>query len=65
MRPVLMTSFTTILAMLPMALSTGMGSEMYSPLGVTIIGGMLISTIVTLIIVPTIYMVMHLRSAKS
>jgi HAE1 family hydrophobic/amphiphilic exporter-1 len=64
MRPVLMTSFTTILAMLPMALSTGMGSEMYSPLGVTIIGGMLISTIVTLIIVPTIYMVMHLGSTK-
>ena len=64
MRPVLMTSFTTILAMLPMALSTGMGSEMYSPLGVTIIGGMLISTIVTLIIVPTIYMLMHIRSAE-
>jgi len=62
MRPVLMTSFTTILAMLPMALSTGMGSEMYSPLGVTIIGGMLVSTIVTLLIVPTIYMVIHIRS---
>jgi HAE1 family hydrophobic/amphiphilic exporter-1 len=62
MRPVLMTSFTTILAMLPMALSTGMGSEMYSPLGVTIIGGMLISTIVTLLIVPTIYTVIHIKS---
>jgi len=64
MRPVLMTSFTTILAMLPMALSTGMGSEMYSPLGVTIIGGMLISTIVTLIMVPTIYTVIHIKSAR-
>ena len=63
MRPVLMTSFTTILAMLPMALSQGMGSEMYSPLGVTIIGGMLISTIVTLILVPTIYTVIHIKSA--
>ena len=62
MRPVLMTSFTTILAMFPMALSTGMGSEMYSPLGVTIIGGMLISTIVTLLIVPTIYTVIHIKS---
>lgn len=65
MRPVLMTSFTTILAMLPMALSQGMGSEMYSPLGVTIIGGMLISTIVTLILVPTIYSVIHIKSARA
>jgi len=64
MRPVLMTSFTTILAMLPMALSQGMGKAMYSPLGVTIIGGMLISTVVTLVIVPTMYTVFHLRSAK-
>ncbi|MGM0531999.1 MAG: efflux RND transporter permease subunit [Bacteroidota bacterium] len=64
MRPVLMTSFTTILAMLPMALSQGMGREMYSPLGITIIGGMLISTIVTLIIVPAIYTVFHIKSAN-
>ncbi|MFW5721242.1 MAG: efflux RND transporter permease subunit, partial [Bacteroidota bacterium] len=59
MRPVLMTSFTTILGMLPMALSKGMGHEMYSPLGVTIIGGLLVSTVITLIIVPTIYSVFH------
>ncbi len=55
MRPVLMTSFTTMLGMLPMALSKGMGREMYSPLGVTIIGGLLVSTVITLILVPTIY----------
>ncbi|MGM0407066.1 MAG: efflux RND transporter permease subunit [Bacteroidota bacterium] len=59
MRPVLMTSFTTMLGMLPMALSKGMGREMYSPLGVTIIGGLLVSTIITLIIVPTIYSIFH------
>ncbi|HKL08571.1 MAG TPA: efflux RND transporter permease subunit [Bacteroidales bacterium] len=59
MRPVLMTSFTTILGMLPMALSRGMGREMYSPLGVTIIGGLLVSTVITLILVPTIYSVFH------
>jgi HAE1 family hydrophobic/amphiphilic exporter-1 len=41
-----------------------MGREMYSPLGVTIIGGLLISTIVTLIIVPTIYTVFHITSAN-
>jgi len=59
MRPVLMTSFTTMLGMLPMALSKGMGREMYSPLGVTIIGGLLVSTVITLILVPTIYSVFH------
>ncbi len=64
MRPVLMTSFTTMLGMLPMSVSQGMGREMYSPLGVTIIGGLLISTIVTLIIVPTIYTVFHIKSAN-
>jgi HAE1 family hydrophobic/amphiphilic exporter-1 len=64
MRPVLMTSFTTMLGMLPMALSQGMGREMYSPLGVTIIGGLLISTVVTLIIVPTIYAVFHIKSTR-
>ncbi len=59
MRPVLMTSFTTMLGMLPMALSKGMGREMYAPLGVTVIGGLLVSTIVTLILVPTIYGIFH------
>ncbi|MDA3778884.1 MAG: efflux RND transporter permease subunit [Bacteroidales bacterium] len=64
MRPVLMTSFTTILGMLPMALSTGMGHEMYSPLGITIIGGLFISTIITLILIPTIYISFHKKSIK-
>lgn len=59
LRPVLMTSMTTILGMLPMALSTGMGKEMYAPLGITIIGGLLISMLVTLILVPTAYAFMH------
>lgn len=63
MRPVLMTSFTTMFGMLPMALSKGMGREMYSPLGVTVIGGLLISTIVTLILVPTIYSIFHRKEA--
>lgn len=62
LRPVLMTSLTTILGMLPMALSSGMGKEMYSPLGITIIGGLLISTLVTLIIVPTMYTAIYHRT---
>jgi HAE1 family hydrophobic/amphiphilic exporter-1 len=59
LRPVLMTSLTTILGMLPMALSQGMGREAYSPLGTTMIGGLLVSTLITLLVVPTIYAVFH------
>jgi hydrophobe/amphiphile efflux-1 (HAE1) family protein len=55
LRPILMTTLTTILGMLPMALSKGMGKEMYSPLGVTIIGGLLVSALVSLILIPAIY----------
>lgn len=55
LRPVLMTSLTAILGMLPMALGIGEGAEIWSPMGVTIIGGMLCSTIVTLVLVPVLY----------
>ena len=58
LRPVLMTAFTTLLGMLPMALSTGEGSEMWRPLGIVVIGGLLVSTFVTLIIVPVVYGIM-------
>ena len=64
LRPVLMTSMTTILGMLPMALSRGMGKEMYAPLGITIIGGLLVSMLVTLILVPTAYAMMHQRKLR-
>jgi len=59
LRPVLMTSFTTILGMLPMAMSSGMGSEMWKPMAITMIGGLLVSTIITLILVPVIYAVIN------
>ena len=55
LRPVLMTAFTTLLGMLPMALSNGEGSEMWHPLGIVVIGGLLVSTFITLIIVPVVY----------
>jgi HAE1 family hydrophobic/amphiphilic exporter-1 len=55
LRPVLMTAFTTLLGMLPMALSRGEGSEMWQPLGIVVIGGLLVSTFITLIIVPVVY----------
>ena len=58
LRPVLMTAFTTLLGMLPMAMSAGEGSEMWQPLGIVVIGGLLVSTLVTLIVVPVMYGIM-------
>jgi HAE1 family hydrophobic/amphiphilic exporter-1 len=55
LRPVLMTSLTTILGMLPMAFSKGEGSELVQPIGQTVVGGMTISTLLTLIFVPLVY----------
>jgi HAE1 family hydrophobic/amphiphilic exporter-1 len=55
LRPVLMTAMTTILGMLPLATSTGEGSEIWSPMGITVIGGLIFSTFLTLIIVPVMY----------
>lgn len=55
LRPVLMTAFTTILGMVPMALSQSEGSEMWQPMGIVVIGGLLVSTFVTLLVVPVLY----------
>lgn len=55
LRPILMTTMTTILGMLPMAVSQGVGSEMWRPLGVSVIGGLLVSTVLTLIYVPSMF----------
>jgi|WetSurMetagenome_2_1015567.scaffolds.fasta_scaffold01595_6 hydrophobic/amphiphilic exporter-1 (mainly G- bacteria), HAE1 family len=58
LRPVLMTSATTILGMLPLAISTGEGAEIWSPMGIAVIGGLVFSTFVTLVIVPVGYVIM-------
>jgi HAE1 family hydrophobic/amphiphilic exporter-1 len=55
LRPVLMTAFTTILGMIPMATSNSEGSEMWTTMGLVVIGGLTVSTFVTLIIVPVLY----------
>jgi len=55
LRPVLMTALTTILGMIPLAIGTGQGSEIWKSLGISIVGGMTFSTIVTLIFVPALY----------
>lgn len=55
MRPILMTAFTTIFGLLPLALQIGEGSEFWSPLGRAVIGGMIVSTFLTLIFIPVLY----------
>ena len=50
-----MTSLTTILGLLPMALASGEGNEMYKPLSIALLGGLTVSTMFTLVIVPTVY----------
>lgn len=55
LRPVLMTTLTSILGMVPLAISNSQGSEIWKPMAYTIIGGLTVSTILTLVIVPTLY----------
>ena len=57
LRPVVMTTLTTILGMVPMAVGSGQGSEMWRPMGVAVIGGLTFSTILTLLFVPVLYCV--------
>ena len=64
LRPVLMTAFTTILGMVPMAVSQGEGAEMWQPLGIVVIGGLTVSTFLTLYIVPIIYGVMSKKGER-
>ena len=61
LRPVLMTSLTTIFGMLPLALSRGEGSEVWNALGITVIGGLSFSGLVTLILIPLVYFLVHSR----
>ncbi|MEO0304408.1 MAG: efflux RND transporter permease subunit, partial [candidate division WOR-3 bacterium] len=61
LRPVLMTTLTTIFGLLPLALSTKEGAEMWRSLGIVVIGGLSFSTIVTLILVPVIYSIVETK----
>lgn len=59
LRPILMTSLATILGMIPMALGLEAGSEQYAPLARAVIGGLTVSVIVTIFIVPAVYLILH------
>lgn len=64
LRPVLMTSLTMILAMIPMIATTGSGSEMWKPMAIAIFGGLTFSTLVTLVLIPTIYTIFGVGKIK-
>lgn len=55
LRPILMTTLTTVLGLLPMALGFGEGAEVRAPMAITVIGGLALSTLLTLVVVPTLY----------
>ena len=58
LRPILMTTATTVLGLLPMALGFGEGAELRAPLAVTVIGGLVVSTLLTLVVIPVMYMML-------
>lgn len=65
LRPVLMTTLTTIFGLIPLALSTKEGSEMWRSLGIVVIGGLTVSTIVTLIIIPVLYFIFEMKIKRT
>ena len=64
LRPILMTMLTTVLGLIPMALGIGSASEMRAPMARTVIGGLLVSTIFTLVLIPTLYTIFEMRKEK-
>lgn len=64
LRPVLMTAAAMVLGMLPMAISSGEGSETWKPMGIAVIGGLLFSTIITMVIVPVVYALMDRSGSR-
>ena len=63
-RPILMTTLTTMLGVIPMAIAKGEGAEIYAPLGQAISGGLLTSTIITLFIIPVLYFLTEKKSVN-
>jgi multidrug efflux pump subunit AcrB len=63
LRPIMMTSLATIFGLIPMALKLGTGSEAYAPLARAIIGGLVVSVVVTVFVVPAAYLIVYRRRA--
>ncbi|KFL37970.1 hypothetical protein N788_02005 [Arenimonas donghaensis DSM 18148 = HO3-R19] len=65
LRPIAMTSLTALLGFLPMALATGEGAEVRAPMAATVIGGLAVSTLLTLVVIPVVYNLLDRRSDES
>ena len=65
LRPIMMTTLTTVLGLLPMAMGLGEGSEMRTPMAITVIGGLITSTMLTLLVVPVMYSLLDRRTLAS
>jgi HAE1 family hydrophobic/amphiphilic exporter-1 len=61
LRPILMTTLTTILGLLPLALGFGEGAEIRAPMAITVIGGLTVSTLLTLVVIPVLYSLVDRR----
>src|SRR5690606_16997005 len=59
LRPILMTTTTTVMGMFPLALGIGQGSEMMQPLAIAVVGGLMVSTLLTLFVVPGAYVILN------
>jgi HAE1 family hydrophobic/amphiphilic exporter-1 len=55
LRPILMTTLTTVLALIPMAIGTGEGGELRAPMAITVVGGLTVATLLTLVVIPVVY----------
>src|SRR6056297_2618323 len=64
LRPILMTTLTTTLGLLPLAIGFGDGAELRAPMGITVIGGLLVSTFLTLVVIPVMYSIMDRKVYK-
>ena len=65
LRPIMMTTLTTALGLLPMAIGFGEGAEVRTPMAITVIGGLLVSTLLTLIVIPVVYSVLDRKKWPS
>jgi multidrug efflux pump subunit AcrB len=65
LRPILMTKLTTILGMLPLALGIGSGTELMQPLAISVVGGILVATFLTLFVVPSAYVILNRGAANA
>jgi HAE1 family hydrophobic/amphiphilic exporter-1 len=64
LRPILMSTATTLIGLVPMALGIGRGAELLRPLGIVVIGGLSLSTLLTLVLIPVVYEIVEARKEK-